>query len=117
MANFNTGRQIKGANEEKLIDKDIFQLELRNIFNALYCEDQEQDIESEWTAGRDIIKNTCEEKTNKKKEWMSHTTWQKVEERRRMKEKVNNAKTSAQKNDAHTKHQNLDKEIKNIWQE
>lgn len=121
MANYNTGsQQIKGANKENLIDKDIFQLELRNRFNALYCEDQELDIESEWTAGRDIIKNTCEEvleKTNKKKEWMSHTTWQKVEERRRMKEKVSNAKTSAQKNDAHTKHQNLDKEIINIWQE
>lgn len=43
---------------------------------------------------------------------MSDTTWQKVEERRKMKEKVNNAKTRAQKNDAYTKHQNLDKEKK-----
>lgn len=42
---------------------------------------------------------------------MSDTTWQKVEERRIMKETVNNAKTRAQKNDAHTKHQNLDKEM------
>lgn len=85
--------------------KDIFQLELSNRFNALYWEDQEQDIESEWTAGSDIIKNACKEvlrkKTNKKKEWMSDTTWQKVEERRKMKEKVK-AKTREQKNDAHT---------------
>lgn len=97
--------------------KDIFQLELSNRFNALYWEDQEQDIESEWTAGRDIIKNACKEvlrkKTNKKKEWMSDTTWQKVEERRKMKEKVK-AKTREQKNDAHTIHQNLDKEIKTL---
>lgn len=45
---------------------------------------------------------------------MSDTTWQKVEERRKMKEKVNNAKTRAQKNDTHTKHQKLDKEIKTL---
>lgn len=55
-------------------------------------------------------------KTNKKKEWMSDATWQKVEERRKMKEKVNNAKTRAQKNDAHAKHQALDDEVKKILQ-
>ncbi|XP_062566351.1 uncharacterized protein LOC134228685 [Saccostrea cucullata] len=63
---------------KNLIDKDIFQLELRNRFSALYSEDQELDIEGEWTAGRAIIKNTREEvlgrKINKKKEWMSDTT-------------------------------------------
>lgn len=37
----------------------------------------------------------------------------KVEERRKMKEKVK-AKTREQKNDAHTIHQNLDKEIKTL---
>lgn len=46
--------------------KDIFQLELSNRFNALYWEDQEQDIESEWTAGRDIIKKACKEVLRKK---------------------------------------------------
>lgn len=54
-------------------------------------------IAREWTAGRDIIKNTHEEvlgeKISEKKGWMSDTTWQRVEERRKMKEKVNNAKT------------------------
>lgn len=35
---------------KNLIDKDIFQLELSNRFNALYWEEQELDIESEWTA-------------------------------------------------------------------
>lgn len=74
------------------------------IIIVLYCEDREIDIESDWTAGRDIIKSTREEvigENSQKKEWMSDTTWQKVEERRKMKEKVN-AKTRAQKNDAHT---------------
>lgn len=71
------GVNKKRANGENLIDKNIFHLERRNRFNTLYCEDQELDIKSEWTAGSDIIKNVCEEvleKTNKKKEWMSHTT-------------------------------------------
>lgn len=50
------------------------------------------------------FKNTCEKvlrkKTNKKKDWMSYTTLQKVEDRRKMKEKINNEKTRAHKNDA-----------------
>lgn len=72
-ANIETKRIKYNVDKIKnLIDKDIFQLELRNRFDALYWEDQELDIESESTAGRDIIKNTCEEvlgkKTNNKKE-------------------------------------------------
>lgn len=38
------GVNKKRANGENLIDKNIFHLELRNRFNALYCEDQELDI-------------------------------------------------------------------------
>lgn len=34
---------------------------------------------------------------------MSDATWQKVEERRKMKEKVNNVKPRAHKNKAHVK--------------
>lgn len=40
---------------------------------------------------------------------MSDTTWQKVEKMRKIKEKVNNAKTRAHKNDTHAKHQNQEK--------
>ena len=52
-------------NIDKLKDlqnKDEFQLELRNEFSALHNEEQELDIDREWTAGRDIIKNACEER-------------------------------------------------------
>lgn len=34
--------------------------------SLLYCEDREIDIESDWTARRDIIKNTREEVLGKK---------------------------------------------------
>ncbi|CAC5375496.1 unnamed protein product [Mytilus coruscus] len=43
---------------------------------------------------------------------MSHETWDKVEERRKMKEKVNNARIRAQKQEAQNKHQFLNKEVK-----
>ena len=73
-------------------------------------------FESEWTAEKNIIKSACETvlgwKTNKKKEWMSDLSWQKVEERRKMKEKINSAKTRAQKYSAQVKHQELHKEEK-----
>ena len=101
---------------KNLHDKDLFQLELKNKFSALYSEELELDIESEWTAGKNIIKSACEtvlgKKTIKKKEWMSDLSWQKVEERREMKEKINSAKTRAQKYSAQVKHQELHKEVK-----
>nr|XP_022322883.1 craniofacial development protein 2-like [Crassostrea virginica] len=96
--------------------KDLFQLELKNKFSALYNEELELDIESEWTAGKNIIKSACEtvlgNKTIKKKEWMSDLSWQKVEERREMKGKINSAKTRAQKYSTQVKHQELHKEVK-----
>ena len=101
---------------KNLHDKDLFQLELKNKFSALYNEELELDIESEWIARKNIIKKACEtvlgKKTNKKKEWMSDLSWQKVEERREMKEKINSAKTRAQKYSAQVKHQELHKEVK-----
>ena len=47
---------------------------------------------------------------------MSDLSWQKVEERREMKEKINSAKTRAQKHSAQVKHQELHKEVKKIMQ-
>ena len=43
---------------------------------------------------------------------MSDLSWQKVEERREMKEKINSAKTRAQQYSAQVKHQELHKEVK-----
>ena len=55
---------------KNLHDKDLFQVELKNKFSALYNEELELDIESVWTAGKNIINNACEtvlgKKTNKK---------------------------------------------------
>ncbi|VDI74198.1 Hypothetical predicted protein [Mytilus galloprovincialis] len=49
-------------------------------------------MNNEWEVDRDIIRQVmCEDvrgrKTNKNKDWMSHGTWDKVEERRKIKEK------------------------------
>ena len=53
-------------------------------------------------------------KENQQEEWMSDLSWQKVEERREMKEKTNSAKTRAKKYSAQVKHQELHKEVKKI---
>lgn len=37
---------------------NIFILELWNRFESLYRDHQEFEIDSEWTTGRDIIRNT-----------------------------------------------------------
>ncbi|XP_071137229.1 uncharacterized protein [Mytilus edulis] len=105
-------------NVEKLKDlhlKDQFQIELRNRFEVLK-DGPDLDINNEWEVGRDIIKEVCEDvlgrKTNKKKDWMSHGTCDKVEERTKMKENIKNARTRAKKQDAQNKHQLLNKEVK-----
>lgn len=45
---------------------NIFILELWNRFESLYRDHQEFEIDSEWTTGRDIIRNTYEEILGKK---------------------------------------------------
>ncbi len=46
------------------------------------------------------------------KDWMSQGTWAKIEERKKTKESVNNAKTRQRKNEANKKYQEKDKEVK-----
>ncbi|CAC5408747.1 unnamed protein product [Mytilus coruscus] len=100
--------------------KDQLQIELINRFEVLK-DGPDLDINNEWEVGRDIIKEVCEDvlgrKTNQKKDWMSHGTLDKVEERRKMKEKVTNARTRDQKQEAQNKHQFLNKEgeIKTLY--
>ncbi|XP_048726886.2 uncharacterized protein LOC125645429 [Ostrea edulis] len=106
-------------NVEKLRDvgqKQEFQIELRNRFEALNNIEAELDIDTDWEMGKTVIKETCDKvlgkKTNKMKDWMSQGTWAKIEERKRSKDIVNNAKTRQQKNEANRKYQEIDKEVK-----
>ncbi len=51
-------------------------------------------------------------KTNTMKDWMSQGKWAKKEERKKIKESVNNSKTRQQKHEANKKYQEKDREVK-----
>ena len=60
-------------------------------------EEQELDIEQEWSKIKEMYSSTCEEVLGKvkrqRKAWMSENTWRLVEERRVLKAMLETAKT------------------------
>ena len=80
--------------------KQEFELALKNRFQLLQ-DLEETDIEEHWTKIREIFESTCKEelgpKTYKNKDWMTQESLDKVEERKRLKTKINNSRTRAEK--------------------
>ena len=75
-----------------------FTLELRNRFAVLEeAKDDDYDINSKWTQFRKAYNNTAENVLGRKrkssKPWISPESWAKVEERKQLKGKAENAKS------------------------
>ena len=86
--------------------KDEFTITLADRYDALYNgsdddEEMEPELEEEWSQIKEMYSSTCEEVlgkvTRERKEWMSEDTWEIVEERRKLKAKMEAAKTRNQK--------------------
>ena len=91
--------------KDQTVRKD-FVIALTNRYDALYNkpvdgEEQELDIEQEWSKIKEMYSSTCEEVLGKakreQKTWMSENTWRLVEERRVLKAMLETAKTRQQK--------------------
>ncbi len=93
-----------------------FVLELKNRFGALSDEVEDQNVSNKW----DTIKNTyCETakkvlgyKKKRNKEWLTPRTWQKIDERKKLKERLLNTKSPRLKEQVQTAYKNKDKEVK-----
>ena len=76
----------------------------------------EQSMECVWNTFRQTVVGTCEEVLGKpptnKKPWISEETWQKIEDRKRLKEGINQARTRQQKQTAATRYNEKAKEVK-----
>ncbi|XP_078603943.1 uncharacterized protein LOC144877771 [Branchiostoma floridae x Branchiostoma japonicum] len=103
--------------------KQEFILTLANRFDALrYNSDEEDDnegedeIETEWSIIKEAYTSTCEEVLGKvkreRKEWMSDDTWEKVEERRKLKANIDNCRTRNQKANAMKQYNSADRKVK-----
>ncbi|XP_078663299.1 uncharacterized protein LOC144906655 [Branchiostoma floridae x Branchiostoma belcheri] len=102
--------------------KQVFKLTLANRFDILrYNSDEEEEegdegIEAEWAIIKEAYTSTCEEVLGRvkkeRKAWMSQDTWEKVEERRNLKAKIDNSRTRNQKDTAMKLYNNADRNVK-----
>jgi len=93
--------------------REAFQLALHNRFQAL---ETEEEVEQNWTGMKEAIIGASEEVLGRppanRKEWITDATWQKVEERKRLKQKVNQARTRQQKQQVAGEYTTVAKEVK-----
>ena len=106
--------------KDQTVRKD-FVIALTNRYDALYNEpvdgeEQELDIEQEWSKIKEMYSSTCEEVLGKakreRKTWMSENTWRLVEERRVLKAMLETAKTRQQKFAAVERYNEKNHEVK-----
>ena len=116
-----------------------FHLVLQNRFEALYevVQDHHQDDEEDqhqnpqadqpeqqtseaanrkWKVIKQAYAETCDKvlgkASHKRKNWISSDTWNKMDERRKLKEKLNQAVTMQQKRQAQREYSEKDREVK-----
>ena len=84
------------------------QLFFNNRFKALQTEEAETTVEQSWANLKEALVGSCEEVLGRppgnRKPWISDETWKKVEERKRAKEELNQARTRNQKQVAASKY-------------
>lgn len=95
--------------------KDKFTLELRNRFNALTV-NEEQDIENQWSEFKNIYNETAldiigpRKKSNQ--EWISADSWKLVDERKALKNKIDGTRSERVKERMRQQYSNKDKDVK-----
>ena len=96
--------------------KQAFQIALHNRFEALQVEGGERTVEQCWTDLKEVTVGACEEVLGRppvnRKPWISDETWQKVEERKKLKHELNQARTRQQKQVSASKYSEVAKDVK-----
>lgn len=83
----------------------MFSIELKNRFSAL--QNLDTDIQQEWDNFKNVVSETSEKTLGhvkrRNKEWLSAGTWKHIEERKKIKLKLNNTKSKRIQDQSHTK--------------
>ena len=127
-----SGRARYNINRFKERDvRDSFQLKLSNRFQPLFIEDKGQEevevneqrgkegVEGQWRVIKDAYVKTCEEVLGMKRRergkcWLSEETWKKIEDRRVLKKKLQEARTRHQRKAASAKYQEACRDVKRL---
>ena len=106
-----TKRKCPNINKE-------FLLELRNRFSVLSTTTEEEDheVDSKWNTIKSIYcesaKHVVGYRRKKKKEWLTPGTWQKIEEKKQLRNKLLNTKSPRLQEQVHKAYESKDKEVK-----
>ena len=98
--------------------KAAFALELKNRFSALSGEDgtEKDNVSQKWDTIKKIYCTTAEAvlgfKKRKNKEWLTPKTWELIDERRSLKDKLLNTKSPRLQEQANAAYKSKDKEVK-----
>lgn len=96
--------------------RDTFSASLKNRFEALTLMTEETPLEEHWCAIRDALTETCQEVLGKReriiKEWLSSETWQKINNRREIKQKINSCENEDVKKVLREEFTQMNKEVK-----
>ena len=96
-------------------EKQEFVVELRNRFSVL-AEEPTMDIEEEWETIKNAYTETSKKvlgyRKKKNKEWITPVTWLRIEERRKIKEKLLSTKSPRLKEQVTKQYRDKDKQIK-----
>ena len=96
--------------------KEVFQITLKNRFEVLQTTEEEDTVENIWNTLKQATVGTCEEVLGRpspnRKPWITDETWQKVEERKKLKQEVNQARTRQRKQEAATRYNEMAREVK-----
>ena len=113
-----SGRAYHKYNIQFLKDKkkaEEFNCEVKNRFEAL-VELGEETVEFHWTEIQKTWKAICTivlgKKVREQKNWMTTGTWEKIEKRRELKQKVNRCGDQQQKTDLRAQYWEANQEVK-----
>ena len=110
------GRQYDSSRLKDPVIKNEFVLKLRNRFQVLEDLNDEAETENTWTSIKDKFLTTAKEilghKKREKKDWISEETWNKIEERKKLKNKIHNAQHFADESTSRSEYAAKDKEVK-----
>ena len=118
------GNKKKKIDIDQLQKKDIkekFKTELRNRFavlqgKAVEINNNEPTLEKKWENIKTVYNETAKKvlgyKNKQCKKWIRDDTWRKIEERRQIKAKINNARSERLKEQLQTKYSIKNKEVK-----
>ena len=107
---------ISRLNDKKI--QELFKLELTNRFQILSDMEsvENETIEEKWREIRTTFTEASEKvlgfKEKNKKDWMTQQTWEKIRERKRVKDKMNVCKTRAKKIELQNKYTKKNQEVK-----